>query len=123
MNTQEITHNGVTILEVLPDEARLSTEQDALDLVGECGGLGTNRLLIHAGALNDDFYDLRTGLAGAAMLKWTNYRIITAAVIPPEIASQGRFGEMALEANRRRNSDFKVFTTREEALDWLAQGE
>ncbi len=123
MNTQEITQNGVTILEVLPGEERLTTEQDALDLVGECGGFGTHRMLIHAGAISDDFYDLRTGLAGAAMLKWTNYRIITAAVIPQEISSQGRFGEMVLEANRRRNSDFKVFTTREEAIDWLSQGE
>jgi hypothetical protein len=88
------------------------------------GVRSTHRLLIHYGALSDDFYDLRTGLAGASDAQMDElYRIITAAVIPQEISSQGRFGEMVLEANRRRNSDFKVFATREEALDWLSQGE
>lgn len=123
MNTQEITHNGVTILEVLPGDGVLSSERDALDLVGECGGLGTQRLLIPREALHDDFFNLRTGLAGAAMLKWSNYRLMTALVLPSEIASEGRFGEMVLETNRRKSREFRVFATREEALDWLSSGE
>ena len=124
MNTQEVTHNGVTILEVLPGEdgTRLSKEQDALDLIGELAGYEANRLLIHYGALSEDFFNLRTGLAGALMLKWSMYRIATAAVIPTEIASEGRFGEMVLETNRRKSREFRVFATREEALDWLSGG-
>ena len=93
MNTQEVIHNGIIILEVLPGEERLSTEQDALDLIGELWDNDRKRMLIHREALHDDFFNLRTGLAGAAMLKWSNYRIATALVLPPEIASEGRLAK------------------------------
>ena len=119
MNYRTVDRGEYTFIEVLAGPERLSSEQDALDLVGACGEAGTDRLLIHKEALSDDFYNLRSGLAGAVLLKLSIYRIITAAVISPEIATQGRFGEMVLETNRR-SSTFRVFSTPDEAEAWLA---
>lgn len=118
MNTQLISRNTQTFLECLPDDWRLDSEQKALDLVAACGENGTTRLMLHAESLTDDFYDLRSGLAGSMLLKFTNYHLQVAAVIPPEKIGSGRFYEMALETNRSR--EFRIFPTRPEAEDWLA---
>lgn len=105
------------IIECLPGGGVLSSEQEALDLVGICGGEGTDTILLYDTNLGEDFYNLKTGLAGALLLKWTNYRIRVAAIIPQERIGSGRFHEMVIESNRR--NDFRVFADRENAIEWL----
>ncbi len=119
MNVQLVEKIGKSYLECLPDEWRLSSEQDALDLVAACGEYGTQNLMLHAESLPEAFYNLKTRLAGEVMLKFSNYRLVVAAVIPAELSGRGRFGEMALETNR--GSQFRVFATREEAENWLTK--
>jgi PadR family transcriptional regulator, regulatory protein AphA len=105
----------------LPETDKLSSEQDALELVGVCGEYNTDRVMLHASNLTDDFYQLRTGLAGAVLQKFANYRIRAAAVLTPELVNQGRFREMVLEANR--GNQFRVFYDRESAEAWLIGGQ
>ena len=118
MNYLLQSQNDMPFIELDPSQARLWSEQDALDWVGVCGEHGTQRLL-HAENLSEDFYNLKTGLAGAILLKFSNYWLKVAAVIPPEKSSQGRFGEMARETNR--GQAFRIFSTREAAVDWLVR--
>jgi PadR family transcriptional regulator, regulatory protein AphA len=117
MEYQLITLNSQSYLECLPGKARLESEADALDLVAACGENGTNRLLLYAENLTDDFYRLQSGLAGLALLKFSNYRIRVAAVLTPELVNRGRFREMALETNR--GNQFRIFYDRESAERWL----
>ncbi len=119
MNVQLVEKNGKSYLECLPDEWQLASEQDALDLVGACGEYGTQNLMLHAESLPEAFYNLKTRLAGNVMLKFSNYWLRVAAVIPVELSHQGRFGEMVLETNQ--GNQFRVFATRAEAEDWLAR--
>lgn len=107
------------ILECLPDGGIISSENDALDLVGLCGGEQTDIVLLYHTNLHPDFYDLKTGLAGKVMLKLTNYQIHLAAVIPTGLVGTGRFYEMVIETNRR--NDFRVYGTRDEALQWISK--
>ncbi|MGE5483835.1 MAG: DUF4180 domain-containing protein [Ignavibacteriales bacterium] len=95
----------------------IRNEQDAGDLVAACGEHEANRLMLCAGNLTEDFYRLSTGLAGAVLQKLVNYHVKAAAVLPPELASRGRFGEMVLESNR--GNHFRVFAGRDEAERWL----
>jgi PadR family transcriptional regulator, regulatory protein AphA len=88
-----------------------------LELVAACGEYNTDRVMLHASHLTDDFYQLRTGLAGAVLQKFANYRIRAAAVLTPEFVNQGRFREMVMEANR--GNQFRVFYDRESAEAWL----
>lgn len=118
MQVKLITRGDESFLECLPHGGRIQSEADALDLVAACGEHGVNRLLFYEENLTDDFFDLRTGLAGAVLLKFSNYTLRAAAVISSVRASTGRFGEMVLEANRR-NHDFRVFAERESAEAWL----
>ena len=101
----------------LPGEGQVSGEQEALELVGACGENGTRLLLLQEGALSEDFFRLRTGVAGAVMLKFSTYRLRVAAVISPEWVRRGKFEDMVLETNR--GDQFRVFSTPEQAEAWL----
>lgn len=120
MNYRLVEHPQNQYVEALAGDGRIESENDALELVAACGEFQTHRLLIHAENLTDDFYRLRTGLAGAVLQKFVNYSVKVAAVLPPELVNQGRFQEMALEANRS-NRLFHIFHERERAEAWLVQ--
>jgi PadR family transcriptional regulator, regulatory protein AphA len=96
----------------------IASEREVLDLVAVCGENDTHRLLIQADNLTPEFYQLKTGLAGAILLKFSNYTLKVATLLTPELVNQGRFREMVLEANRT-NPEFKVFYDREQAEEWL----
>lgn len=113
-----VENNQHSYIELIPGTLYLASEQDALECVGVCGEHGTQRLMIHASNLAPGFFDLKTGLAGQILLKFSIYSLKVAAVVPPEIARKGRFGEMVYE-NNRVNQEFRVFPTRQEAEAWL----
>lgn len=100
-----------------PGEVCLTSESDALDLVAACGEAGTQNLLLHGSNLAPAFFDLKSGLAGAALLKFSNYRLRVAAVLTPEQVGDGRFAEFASET--RRSHDFRIFYDRDAAVRWL----
>lgn len=106
-------------LECLPDSMPITSAQDALDLVAGCAEYGVSRLLIPESCLNDDFFNLKTGLLGEILLKFSNYRIKAAAVISAEHIGKGKFYEFSLETNRGR--DFRIFPDKEKAVKWLTQ--
>ena len=112
---------GKTWIETVPGTGMLANENDALDLVGQCGENDTPLLLIRSENLPDAFYDLHTGLAGSALLKFSNYRSIVAAVVKPQLANAGKFWEFALETNRGR--EFHVCLDDETAMQWLLRDE
>ncbi|HZW02659.1 MAG TPA: DUF4180 domain-containing protein [Anaerolineaceae bacterium] len=119
MEYQISEKNNRQYIEVVDGSQKLASEQEALDLVAICGEHRLPRLMIHAENLTEDFYHLSTGVAGAILQKFVNYQIRVAAVLPPEKASQGKFGEMVLESNR--GNQFRVYSTRGEAEDWLTR--
>jgi hypothetical protein len=55
------------------DAALIAAEQDALGIIGETYGLEIDLIAIPVGRLADDFFRLRTGLAGAVLQKLRNY--------------------------------------------------
>ncbi len=125
MQTKLIQHPLHPYVELLPDEEQIRSERDVLDLLGELSahpetrdGRHSSRLMLHAASLPEEFFDLKTGLAGAVLQKLVQYLVKTAAVIPTERVGNGRFHEMALEANRG-NRMFHIFDNREQAETWL----
>ncbi len=104
-------------VELLSAHSPLQTSDEILNLMATCWENETNLLMLHADALADDFFKLRTGLAGMMLQKLVNYRIHAALVIPSERAIQGKFRELLAEA--ARGNDFRAFPTVEEAEAWL----
>ncbi len=118
MDTHVIRIGEILVVETIPGSGVLADEAGALDLVAACGEHRAERLLLHTENLSDAFFDLKTGLAGAALLKFSNYWLRVAAVVPAGRIGQGRFAEFAAETNTGRQ--FRIFSQRQAALDWLA---
>jgi len=106
-------------VECLPAGNLIASEADALDWVAICGEYGAGALLVHDENLPAAFFDLSSGLAGAILLKFSNYRLRLAAVIAADKINRGKFWEMVLETNR--GNAFRVFTDRVKAEGWLSE--
>jgi PadR family transcriptional regulator, regulatory protein AphA len=117
MNYQAVTRENQTYIEACPDGALLAGEREAMELIEACAGCQTHRILLTAANLPEDFYNLKTGIAGQVLQKFAMYRMRVAAILTPELVGTGRFSEMVLEANR--GSIFRVFYDREKAEQWL----
>lgn len=117
MDYQVKQKNNQTYMEVVSAAPLLGSEQDALDLVALFSGQDTALLMIHFAAFSEDFFNLKTRVAGNFIQKLVNYGVKTVALIPDEILQKGRFREMALELNR--GSHFRMYADIEEAEGWL----
>ena len=117
MTYKLIQKNENSYLECLPDMAPITSEADALDLIALCGENGMERVMLHSEHLPPTFYDLKSGLAGNLLLKFSNYRIKVVLITSPSLVGDGRFGEMAMESNK--GNAFGVFYARPDAEAWL----
>ena len=60
----------------LPDDSKaIQSLEDAMDLLGECFGNDCTGVVIPKNILSSEFFDLKTGLAGEILQKFTTYRI------------------------------------------------
>jgi hypothetical protein len=74
------TGTSVPIAELKPDTVTITSAEDMLDLIGDVSYTGCSRLIIHAGSLSGEFFDLHTGVAGEILQKFSNYRMRLAIV-------------------------------------------
>ncbi|NUR89302.1 MAG: DUF4180 domain-containing protein [Nonomuraea sp.] len=86
----------------------LRTEQDAADLVGEAIGHGANAVAIPVERLHQDFFRLRTGVAGAIVGKLAVYRLGVAIVgdVSEHVAASDSFRDWVREADRSTHLRF-----------------
>ena len=120
MNYKITENENIRYIELFSVTPPIRTEQDALELVSLCGENETYRLIIHREALSEDFFMLKTGVAGAVLQKLINYSVKAAIVVPEQAEFGMRFRELALEANK--GSQYRFFTSTAEAEDWFKKG-
>lgn len=78
INITEI--NGTGIAEITADNIIIHNVQNALDLMADCGYQGADGIILHEKNLTADFFELKTGLAGEVLQKFSNYRMKMAVV-------------------------------------------
>ena len=90
-----------------------------LDSLNELMGAvyGADGLLLTESDLAPEFFDLRSGLAGEALQKFTNYRVRVAIVVPDPGRYGPRVAELAFE--HRRHNLIRFVASEAEALEWL----
>jgi hypothetical protein len=71
---------GIKLAEVIADNIIINEVQDALDLMADCGYRDSQRIIIRKENIIPDFFDLRTGIAGEILQKFSNYRARLAIV-------------------------------------------
>ena len=120
MNFKITENENIRYIEIFSVIPPIRTEQDALELVSLCGDNETNQLIIHREVLAEDFFKLKTGVAGAVMQKLINYSVKAAIIIPEQDEFDIRFRELALEANK--GSQYRFFKSTAEAENWFKNG-
>lgn len=94
------------------DGPLLADEQGALAIVGDALGAGADVVAIPVARLSPEFFRLRTGVAGAVVQKFVNYRL--RLVVVGGVAADGALADWIREANRGREL---WFVTDEAELD------
>jgi hypothetical protein len=96
----------------------VNTVDDALDLLGNADYQGAQRIVIHQAQLHPDFFELKSGLAGDILQKFSNYRM--------QLAIAGDFRDISSKSLRdfiyESNKQGRIFfvATLEDALDKLS---
>ena len=92
-------------------------ETDVIDVIGICISNDIDLLLLREEVFSKEFINLRSGLAGIVLQKFTNYHIKVSAVIEDENKIQGRFKELINELNK--STSFRVFNNIIDAEKWI----
>jgi hypothetical protein len=100
MSTEEI--NGIHLHFASAEGPALSSEQDALDLLGETYGTETDMLVVPASRFAPDFFDLSTTKAGHFFQKMQNYQMRLAILgdLSGHTARSKALGDFVGETNR-----------------------
>jgi len=113
--------HGVLVLECAPEETRLRTYNDAVDIVGKSFENRATVVLIPVECLDDDFFRLRTRIAGELIQKFVQYRrrLVIVGDISRHLAESSALRAFVTESNRGKEVWF--LATREELGERLAQ--
>lgn len=118
MNYRVVNKNNNKYIEFASDFRKLSSEQDVVDCISVCMENDVYTIMLHSDVLSDDFFNLKTGLAGMALQKFINYHVKVAVIIEDEEKFNDRFKEMIMEANK--GNHFRTFKDILEAETWIA---
>jgi hypothetical protein len=72
--------NPIKIAEVTADEILINTPEEALQLMVDLYYQDFDRIILHEDNITPDFFDLKTGIAGEVLQKFSNYRLRLAIV-------------------------------------------
>jgi hypothetical protein len=77
-----VTHNynGKKIAEVISEIVLIQNASDSLDLLGNIYYQDFGKIILHQKNLTSEFFDLKNGLAGEMLQKFSNYRVRLAIV-------------------------------------------
>lgn len=105
---------------VIASEAGIAirSQGDVTDAIGSC--FGATGLILTEADLAPAFFDLRSGLAGEFLQKFTNYRMRVAIVLPDPEAHGPRWRELAYE--HRSHALIRFVPTRRDADAWFELG-
>jgi len=97
--------NGVRVYEVPADGSQIRTGRDAVDLIGAASEHRAAFIAIPIERLGDDFFELRTCIAGEIAQKFVIYgkRVAIVGDISEKIAASKSFAAFVSESNRGRD--------------------
>jgi hypothetical protein len=112
------TTQSTLIAEVISDEVIVSSVDDCLDILGNTYYQNFEKLILHKANLAEEFFDLKTGLAGEILQKFSNYRM-QLAIIGDFSAYTGQSIRSFIYESNHTGRIFFVSTV-EEALEKLS---
>lgn len=88
------------IAELQSDQIEINTVQDALDLMANCRYNGSEKIIVNSKNLHPTFFDLKSGMAGEILQKFSNYRCQLAIIGDFENIESKSLRDFIRESNR-----------------------
>lgn len=121
MKLVTIKKNDVEMAVVESNEILITDVQSALDLMATVQyETGCDRIILNRSTLSEDFFDLKTRLAGEILQKFINYRKKVAIVGDFSVFSSESLKDFIYECNKGK--DIFFLSNEEEAIDKLSRG-
>lgn len=118
MKIESHTVNHIKIAEIITDDTLLKSPEDGLDLLGNLYYQGFDSIIIHQKNLSPAFFDLKNGIAGEILQKFSNYRVRLAIIGDFRQYTTKSMTDFIYESNKTAHINF--VGSREEALKKLA---
>jgi len=71
---------GIILAEIISGKPEITDPQDALDIMANCRYQGADGIIIHEQNITPGFFDLKTGIAGEVLQKFSTYQVKLAIV-------------------------------------------
>lgn len=119
MEIQIIQAEGKNIAEIISDKIIINETQDALDLMADAGWQGAVGLMLNAGNFTPAFFDLKTGIAGDILQKFSTYNMRLAIIGDFSCVKRRSLDDFIYESNKYGRICF--VSSREEAIEKLSR--
>lgn len=109
--------NNIKVAEIIAKEIVINSAQDGLDLLGNLYYQGFDKIIIHEQNIIPDFFDLKNGIAGEVLQKFSNYRMPLTIVGDFKKYESKSLNDFTFESNKGKHVNFVAST--EEAIKSL----
>lgn len=119
MNIATIKKNDIDIALISSSEVLIIDVQSALDIMATVSyEAGCNRIILNKSAICEDFFNLRTRLAGEILQKFINYQVKIAIVGDFSVYSSNSLKDFIYESNKGK--DIFFLSNEEQAIEKLS---
>lgn len=101
--------NNTKIAEVISEAIIISNVEEGLDLMGNLYYEGIDKIMVYGKDITPDFFDLKSGIAGEILQKFSNYRVRLAIVGDFAKYKSKSLNDFVYESNKGRHINF-VYT-------------
>lgn len=106
MQIQVHQENNIKIAEVISEDYLINTPEEALQLMVDLYYQDFEKMIIHEKNIVPDFFDLKTGIAGEILQKFSNYRVRLVIVGDFSKYSAKSIRDFIFESNKGRQINF-----------------
>ncbi|MCP2044981.1 DUF4180 domain-containing protein [Pontibacter sp. HSC-36F09] len=98
--------NDTKIAEVTSEDRIINSMEDGVDLLGSLYFQGFDRIIIHEKNITPDFFELKNGMAGEILQKFSNYRVRLAVVGDFSKYTRQSVQDFIYESNKGKQVNF-----------------
>lgn len=117
MEIKMIQVEGKNIAEIKSDKIIIRETQDALDIMADAAWQGAEGLILNAGNFIPAFFDLKTGIAGDILQKFSTYNMRLAIIGDFSAVKSKSLSDFIFESNKYGIISFVA--SREKAIEKL----
>lgn len=98
--------NNAEIAEVISEAVIINKIEDGLDFLGNLYFQGFDKIIIHEKNITPEFFDLKSGMAGEILQKFSTYRVRLAIVGDFSKYTSRSLNDFIFESNKGRHINF-----------------